>query len=363
MSDRIKNIVVTILFMTVLIGVLIINITKPQKDISISERRKLTKFPEMSITKFLDGSFNKEFELFTTDQMVKRDELRTLKALTEFNLFKKKDNNNMYMKDGSIIKIEYPLNEKAILNATTKMQWIKENYLKDCKVYYSIIPDKNFFSGNEFIHMDYSKLQELMKQNLEGMEYINIFNKLQLKDYYVTDIHWKQENIGYVVNEIAFKMKFKDRLTSTYQTEKIIAFEGVYANQIPLETEEDTIMIVKNDIIENAIVFNFETQTESKVYNMEKKKSNDKYDIYLSGPTTLLKITNPNATTDKELIIFRDSFGSSLAPYFIEAYKTITLIDIRYIASKYIENYVEFSNQDVLFIYSTQVLNTLNIFK
>lgn len=363
MSDKIKNIIVTILFIVVLTGVLLINITKPQTDISISERRKLAKFPEISLEKIFDGSFNKEFESFTTDQIIKRDELRGLKAIAEFNIFHKKDNNNIYMKDGSIIKIEYPLNENAILNATTKMQWIKETYLKDCKTYYSIIPDKNFFSGNEIIHMDYDRLQELMKQNLEGMEYINIFNKLELKDYYITDIHWKQERLDPVVNEISLKMKFKDRIKTAYKTEEIIGFEGVYANQIPIKTEKDTIIVVKNSLIENAEVFNYETQTKSKVYNMDKKNSKDKYDIYLSGPVTLLKITNPNATSDNELIIFRDSFGSSLAPYFIEAYKTIILIDTRYIASKYIEKYIEFNNQDVLFIYSTQVLNTSNIFK
>ena len=83
----------------------------------------------------------------------------------------------------------------------------------------------------------------------------------------------------------------------------------------------------------------------------------DKYDLFLSGATPIIQIRNKNATTDKELIIFRDSFGSSISPLFTEAYSKITLVDIRYIATSLISNYIEFKNQDILFLYSTLVIN------
>ena len=68
-------------------------------------------------------------------------------------------------------------------------------------------------------------------------------------------------------------------------------------------------------------------------------------------------LENDNAKTDKELVILRDSFGGSLAPLFTEAYKKITVIDIRYIQSSFIGNLEKFDNKDVLFIYSTALLN------
>ena len=61
--------------------------------------------------------------------------------------------------------------------------------------------------------------------------------------------------------------------------------------------------------------------------------------------------------------IFRDSFASSLAPLLIEGYSKITLIDIRYMRSKDIEKYVKIENQEVLFLYSTLVLNNSSILK
>ena len=55
--------------------------------------------------------------------------------------------------------------------------------------------------------------------------------------------------------------------------------------------------------------------------------------------------------------MFRDSFGSSIAPLFMENYNKITLIDLRYISSDILNNYIKFENQDVLFLYSVVILN------
>ena len=79
--------------------------------------------------------------------------------------------------------------------------------------------------------------------------------------------------------------------------------------------------------------------------------------MFLSGSLSLITIENPNATTDKELVIFRDSFGSSIAPLLVEGYAKVTLVDIRYVASDLVGRFVDFENQDVLFLYSTLVLN------
>ena len=96
---------------------------------------------------------------------------------------------------------------------------------------------------------------------------------------------------------------------------------------------------------------------------MNKAFGNDPYEMFLSGSLSLITIENPNATTDKELIIFRDSFGSSITPYLIEGYEKITLVDIRYLSSKMLHMFIEFDDQDVLFLYSTLVLNNAEIFK
>ena len=77
----------------------------------------------------------------------------------------------------------------------------------------------------------------------------------------------------------------------------------------------------------------------------------------------MLTIENPNAATEKELIVFRDSFGSALVPLLLKDYKTVTVVDIRYLASDFVGDYVDFHGQDVLFLYSTLILNSSTTLK
>ena len=96
---------------------------------------------------------------------------------------------------------------------------------------------------------------------------------------------------------------------------------------------------------------------------MEKAAGKDPYEMFLSGSVSLLTIENQSAKTDKELVIFRDSFASSLAPLLIDGYAKITLVDIRYLPPERLGNWLSFEDQDVLFLYSASVLNNSETIK
>ena len=105
-------------------------------------------------------------------------------------------------------------------------------------------------------------------------------------------------------------------------------------------------------------MYDYETQTwQEGVYDLKQLEGADPYQLYLYGSKSLLTIENPAGDPDKELIIFRDSFGSSLAPLMVEGYSKITLVDIRYISPMILDRFLEFHGQDILFLYSTTVLN------
>lgn len=364
MINRAKDLAIIIIFFTIIIFFCVINIFKEDTRISETERRKLAVFPNITPKTIVDKTFMNKLDKYSMDQFFKRDEFRKIKTYFELNIFRKKDIKNMYEYNGIIIKQEYPLNDKSIINFTNKINIIKQKYLNETNnIYYSIIPDKNFFVNDKYLKLDYSKIEEILKQSFENMKYINIFNCLKLEDYYSTDTHWKQECLMQVLDRISNEMSFKDKIKTNFEEKFITEFKGVYSGQLQVKTNKDNIKILTNEIIENSKVYNYETKEETKIYNMEKLSSFDRYDVFLSGATPLLIIQNENANTDKELITFRDSFGSSLIPLFIEAYKKITIIDTRYIATDYLENLVEFNDADVLFLYSTLVINNSGALK
>jgi len=365
MSDKVRNVFVTIVFLSIIIGFFIVSIIKKDTLISVTERRKLATFPKISIQTIINGDFADGFENYTMDQFIYRDKFRQAKTFVELNLFGKNDIDNLYVYDDMLIKQEYPLNEKSVLNITKKINNIKQNYLDDTNnVYYTIIPDKNYYVENEkYLKIDYSKVEEVLSKHLSNMEYINILDCLSLEDFYYTDTHWKQENLGKVFDKISTYMNFNDRIKNKFYEVEISKFNGVYSGKLKVKNKEDTIKILTNDIIENAKVYNHENKKTTKIYDLEKLKSNDKYDIFLSGATPLLTIENEKTTTNRELIVFRDSYGSSLIPLFIEGYSKITVVDTRYISTSLLGEYIDFKNKDVLFMYSILVINNSGTLK
>lgn len=351
-----KNIIITISFIIILFGMFFANLIVKDIDISILERRKLASFPEFTFENLLNGKWVEDFEDYAVDQFVGRDLFKNIKSFWSINVFRQKDNNKMFEKDGALYKIEYPLSESNLRKNAEIIQKVYDKYLSGKKVYFSIIPEKNYYLENDnHLLMDYEKIEKAMKENLDDLEYISIFDDLELEDYYRTDIHWKQENLLDVVKKISTSMGVEDISKINYEKENIGKFYGTYYGQISSNVEPDDMYILKNDTIQNSITYNYETQKENEVY--DRKETNDKYDIYLSGATPLISITNQNAKSDKELLLFRDSFGSSLAPLLIENYKTITLIDLRYISSDILDKFIKFEKQDVLFLYSSLILN------
>ena len=367
MNKKIKDIVVSVLFLIIIIGFFVINILKKDEKVSVSERRKMMQFPKITADSVLNGKFSDDLEEYAMDQFILRDKFRSLKTFVKLDILHQKDNNGLFEIGGSIYKNLYPLNERSVLNFTSKINNIYEKYLENMNVFYTIVPDKNYFLDDNlgYLKLDYNKLISLTKDNINGnMKYIDILDTLNEDKYYKTDTHWKQECLTQTVNKIAQEMKFYNEEHNNFNENEYGEFYGVYYGQLGKNVEPDTIKYLTNDTINNAVTYNYETNKESAIYDKAKADASmDKYDLFLSGSTPIIEIRNKEASTDKELIIFRDSFGSSIAPLFTQAYKKITLIDTRYISSDLISNYVSFSNQDVLFLYSTLIINESGILK
>jgi hypothetical protein len=367
MKNNVKNIAVTLCFIMITCGIMLTNIIMQDAEFSYSERRRLAGIPPYSFEKLISGDLFEEYENYFLDQFVLRDSFRSLKALTSRYLFKQKDNNGLYIVDGSIYKMEYPLNEKAILNAAQKLNEVYSKYLKGKNVSYTIIPDKNYFTAwqNRYLTMDYDRILEIMNQNVYSMHYIDLLGTLDIKDFYKTDIHWSQVKIIDIADKILKEMGNDVRASDfQYEEKRLSPFYGSYYGQAALNLDPDTMVYLTNSIIEDAVVFDPIDKEYSKVYMIDKFRDIDSYDLFLSGPKSVISVINPSCHTHKELILFRDSFGSSIAPLFIGGYSKITLVDLRYIDADILGDYVDFSEaQDILFLYNTQILNNSYMLK
>jgi hypothetical protein len=351
---------------TILIGCITLLISlycfiKPSTEFSVSERRKLSQMPEWSVNHFLNSGFNDKFEKYVMDQLPFREDFRRLKSILHYYIFQQKDNHGIYFIEDYAAKLEYPYNQNSVNFALDKFEWIYKNYMigKNLSIYSAVVPDKSYFLAkkNGYPAMDYEALFREFEEGMSYAQYINLTSCLSITDYYHTDTHWKQENLIPIAERIKKAMGLNTKKVEYHKLATKVPFYGVYYGQSALPLDSDTLHIMTNDIIDQCTVYNYETNKTSTIYDMDKLNSDDPYEVFLSGATPIIQIINPNATTNKELILFRDSFGSSLAPLIVDSYKTITLVDIRYIKSELLDEYITLKNQDVLFLYSTLVLN------
>lgn len=365
---KVKNILCIAFFVVFIFAIGASFIFKEPISVLVSERRKAAQFPDFSAEAVIDKSFFDGFEDFLTDQFPLRDKFRAIKAAVQLKVFNQKDNNGTYFVDGHISELEEQLSESSVKNTAKKINAIYDKYLANAntRVFCSVIPDKNYFLAekNGYPSYDYTKMTDIFKSNTRNMEYIDIFDCLTIDSYYKTDSHWKQEKLSAVVERLGEKMGFDALETSEYTAEKLADFEGVYSSRLAFALDPDDLVCMRNKITDSAVVYNYETQKEHiGVYDTAKLKGNDKYDVFFSGAVPIISAENPMNTNGKKLVVFRDSFGSSLVPLLLGSYSKITLVDTRYISSQIIGEYIDFEGCDVLFIYNTQLINKSSMLK
>ena len=323
----------------------------PDKKISYSERRKLKEFPEFEFS----GEYISDVDGYLLDHFIFRDLFRSIKAKFNYSVLNKLDNNDIYLKDNYIFKSNYPTNKESISSFMEKINKLEGLLTKDNKKFIMIIPDKNYYlKSDDFLGIDYEYIYKEM--NKLGLKNINITDKLSLDSYYETDTHWKQDKLNDVVLEMDRIMDF-NYYDVSYKKNIYNKFYGVYYGESAINRKPEKLVYLTNNLFDNVTVKYLENDKLNSIYNVDKLDGLDSYDVYLDGASSFIEITNNKSSSDKELVIFRDSFGSSLSPLLVNYYKKITVIDNRYISSSYYKDLIKFNNQDILFMYSTLFIN------
>ena len=337
----------------------------PKQEFSETERRPLEQFPQFSVSSLISGDFMAGFEKYATDNFPLRDAFRAIKARITYSLFGQKDNNGIYLYQDHIASMDYPYHPESVDYAANRFEYIYQKYLQNSKVYFSVIPDKSSLLAEEAGVLGYDPKQLIgdLKEKMPYGQYIEILPLLTPQDYYQTDSHWRQECIVDVAGQLAAGMgvTIPQAGYSTHTADT--PFYGVYYGQAAIGGKGDTISYLTNETIDGLIAHDHQNQKEIPIYDTARLTERDPYEMYLSGPLSLVTVENPANPKGKHLVIFRDSFGSSVAPLLAQGYSKVTLVDIRYISPDYVSTLIDYQNADVLFLYSTSVLNNSNTIK
>lgn len=304
-----------------------------------------------------------------------------LALLTAGAVFVSGGTGKYYVSNGSIVAVSPPLDEKSVLRATDRFAYLHDTWLapNDMHVFVAVVPDKSYYLPDKKGRgqMDYAAMFDIVCNVMDYATPIPITDCLDKDAYYNTDSHWRQECLLPVAKRITDAMirgadadsseDFADAFETKTATD---TFTGSYADAVTeaaawekkqfSSVKPDTILCLTNEMLEQASVYIYDTDTATGIYNEEKLHSRNPYDFFLSGPVALMRIENPAAGTDRKLVAFRDSYGSSFLPLLVPFYREILVVDIRYTMSDRLGEFVDFASYrgaDALFLYSTTLLN------
>ncbi|MCL2666065.1 MAG: hypothetical protein FWE82_10665 [Defluviitaleaceae bacterium] len=360
--EKIKNYLIIILFVLLLGGGLLLNIILPHPDILASERRKPASMPNFSADSVFSSQFMDGFGKYATDNFIFRDSFRSMHAFSVFYLFRQTDNAGLY-RDRNVGAGRFEkINEPSLRRVTQKINLLAQKF-QGANIYFSFVPDKSVYASRYFPGFLPETARLIVNEDLLGINVVDLSNAVDADTFYRTDLHWDQSKLSGVLLTLGAAMNINVAGGANFFVNSAGSFNGVYSGQLSLPMPPDTLLYMTNEHIDSASVFYFDPAKDGwvggPVYDIDAAKGRDPYDLFLCGVQALIKIYNPSADTNRSLYLIRDSFGSSLAPLLIQYYSEITVIDMRYIDSRILNDYIEIEieNADVLFLYSSQILN------
>ncbi len=274
------------------------------------------------------------------------------------------DDNGMYQIDGNWFQVLEPVDESRANSFADKLISLKETYLTDNnRTFVALVPDKGWYVKDEgyptFEHLEF---QELAYSKLSDFICIDLTDTLTLDSFFYTDRHWKQDALQPVLDKLGQEIGFSVQI-SDFSKNEVSPFAGDFSAYITGTLPQESLIYLTNQDTQAAYVDNYQAPDVHTVYDLSQLDGKTPYNVFLSGITPIVTITNTNSDSEKELVIFRDSYASSLAPLLCGEYRTITLIDLRFLHSSLLPERITFTDQDVLFLYSDWIASNSSLIR
>ncbi len=349
---------ISILFCLFIFGFGIAQFVAADKEFSEQENRFLTQFKAPTFETLKSGKFMEDFEDYIIDQFPLRDQWIQLKAWCEKTMGKQ-ENNSVYLgTDGNTLFAQYtrPSHEEL----AKRIEYVnKLGANVDVPVYFALIPDKSFvwadrLPANAPLVDDGSVLEDaanLVSGDVNWIDLSNAFSGDQV--FYRTDHHWTTMGAHQGYNALMLAMNGVVTLLSPNDLKLVSdSFYGTtYSSSGASWVEPDQMYTWIPDDQFKVSWYHDGSAKPGSLYDESKLEVKDKYSMFLGGNQPLCVIENEHSDGGK-LLVIRDSYSDSLAPFLGLDYSEVHLWDLRYNRMS-LKTYIAENNIDqVLVLYS-----------
>lgn len=334
-----------VLFVAFIFAMAIWFVVNPKADYSSSEKRYLQQFPETSVDTVLSGEFSEKFETYFADNFPQRNMWVGLNSYYNLGIGLNGRNGVYNSADGYLINV--PVDKENYVRKNIRVLAEFKEKIGDVPMTVMLAPSTGYIATDKLplIHDSYNDdtyFAETAKTLGEsGVNFVDLRETFKQKYaegvqlYYRTDHHWTTDGAyeGYVklCEKLGVQPADKDSFAKT-------AYGGFYGTTYSTSgywlTKPDSITVYDNqeNTDKNITVKISEDGKDNHYGSMffyNHIDEDDKYPVFLDGNHALTEIQNKNAKNGT-IVVIKDSFSHSLAPFLAENYSKVVLVDLRY---------------------------------
>ena len=334
-----------VLFVAFIFGLAIWFVVNPKADYSSSEKRYLQQFPETSVDTVLSGEFSEKFETYFADHFPQRNMWVGLNSYYNLGIGLNGRNGVYNSADGYLINV--PVDKENYVRKNIRVLAEFKEKIGDVPMTVMLAPSTGYIATDKLplIHDSYNDdtyfAESAKTLGESGVNFVDLRETFKQKYaegvqlYYRTDHHWTTDGAyeGYVklCEKLGVQPADKDSFAKT-------AYGGFYGTTYSTSgywlTKPDSITVYDNqeNTDKNITVKISEDGKDNHYGSMffyNHIDEDDKYPVFLDGNHALTEIQNKNAKNGT-IVVIKDSFSHSLAPFLAENYSKVVLVDLRY---------------------------------
>lgn len=382
---------------------------------SLLEKRKLTQFPQFSVSAFLDGQFFSDISTWYSDTFPMRDtligvsqkmknhygirqktmvvgnkkkadkiptkkkikkEVKTVEVPKDYSFDEDMQNqilSNLYVKDGAAYSMYYFVQNSADVYIQA-MNLFASRLKGTSKVYSLLVPNNSVvLSDEELQRLGGSDMKAAINyyyesyKNVIGIDaYSNIEKEKDQYLYFKTDHHWTALGAYQAYKAFCKEKGWTPEKLDSFETKRFEPFLGTAYDQLHLPEMENNPDYVDAYIPHdtNDMVYWDENGNEVK-YNVIADVSDwgegAGYYCFIGGDNPLSEIQNPKKKKGKSVLLIKESYGNSFAPFLVDHYKTVYIADFRYTNINIVDFCKKNKIDDVIFENNISIIGSTEV--
>lgn len=353
-----------VIFMVLLLGLAGKEALSHQRTYSPVEKRELQTRPEISITKVLDGRFQRKYESYLRDQFPGRDHWVSFQ--TDMELFMGKNEiHNVYIGKNHYLLEHYTKKEFDPQQISKNLQALEKFVGKakqNADVHVMMVPTKSWVLREKLPafapHYKEQKFYDALQQKLEKEDVLISVEPVldahkEEEIYYRTDHHWTTLGAWYAYEQYTKAVGGDLQRAQGKKKFRCISkdFYGTTYAKINYARQADKIEIYE-PADKLRVVYNMGEKKTKTLYDFSFLKTADQYSVFTGGNQAVLEITG-GIKNGKTLLLIKDSFANSILPFLAEDYEKLVVVDLRQLNVSGDRLLEMFSPTDILILYNS----------